>query len=435
MNQYSVKKFFSLLIFWSVGSGCATYQHRIQDGIEKLKSNQVEEAVNHFKVLADKSKDSKDELAYLLDYATALQIAGRYQESAQMFIKADRLNDQLDYISVTQVAGATLGGEESIAYKAESYEKLMINGMNALNFLAINDLESAMVEVRRIDHKIKILQRDVRPDYQFNPFATYLAGLIYEAQGQWDDAFLEYLRTYRLGLKKEILVTDLHRAALQAQRVEQLKSEGIWDELLAKDLKKNDCWLKKQCGMATFIFLRGLGPQKLPLREDPRIPGLYPRKNQVRYFKIKLTPSVTRIPALSFMPQGVDLTREMVGEEIYNVTQVAIETLLADRAALKARRFGAQVAKHVVASRIEEKHKGLGSIALLLMMLSDRADLRQWALLPDAIDLAKVPLPPGDWLWQGEGVDELQQSVISFPGNTIQVKPNKMIFKILRTYK
>ncbi len=84
-----------------------------------LKNGQVSEALEKFKELAD--KDDRDQLVHVMDYAMALQIAGQYKESAKQFLRADKLVDLNDYHSVTNVVGATLGGEEAIQYKGESY--------------------------------------------------------------------------------------------------------------------------------------------------------------------------------------------------------------------------------------------------------------------------------------------------------------------------
>ncbi len=78
----SLKLICLLTIAFTIVS-CASYQSKISHSRELLKKGQFEEALPELEKLA--SDPGKDQLVYLLDYATALQVAGRYQESANAF--------------------------------------------------------------------------------------------------------------------------------------------------------------------------------------------------------------------------------------------------------------------------------------------------------------------------------------------------------------
>ena len=79
--------FFLSLIF----TACASYQSQVSGPREMLKRGQISEALEKFKALAEKPSD--DQLVYLMEYATALQIAGQYKASSEIFIQADKLVD------------------------------------------------------------------------------------------------------------------------------------------------------------------------------------------------------------------------------------------------------------------------------------------------------------------------------------------------------
>lgn len=403
---------------------CATYQDRVQPGVDLVRSGQVDEAVTHFEQLTQDEK-SRDRLAYLLEYATVLQIAGRYQESSKVFIQADKLSEQLDYISISQNTLSALSSEEMIQYKGESYEKIMINAMNALNFIALNDIDSALVEVRRIDEKVKKYKRDNRESYEFNPFASYLSGVLYESLRKWDDAYIAYLKTANLtGASNPFLLSDLNRVAKLSDRTTQLQKEGFYQrELEKQSLGSPGCEAKARCGRLVLIFLQGWGPVKSPQLENPRYPTLLPSFNRTKVLEAEVT-------AL----RGAQ-KRTLQTQTVYNLEQAAIDTLVADQAALVARRFGSAIAKDVVAEQIRQKDELLGFLAWIFMHMSDRADLRQWASLPQTIQMAQLDLPIGDWQLNSKGFTSALEIAEVFAEQKISIQPGKTRFVILRSKK
>jgi hypothetical protein len=68
-------------------------------------------------------------------------------------LKADRLSEQVDYQSVSRIAGSLALNEEMVQYKGDTFEKFFINAYLAMNFLALGDFDSALVEARRINQK------------------------------------------------------------------------------------------------------------------------------------------------------------------------------------------------------------------------------------------------------------------------------------------
>ncbi len=98
-------------------------------------------------------QENGDQLVYLLDYATALQISGKLKESNQVFLKADKLSELVDYHSVSKIAGSLALNEEMVQYKGDTFEKIFINAYLAMNFLEMGNLDDALVEARRINEK------------------------------------------------------------------------------------------------------------------------------------------------------------------------------------------------------------------------------------------------------------------------------------------
>jgi uncharacterized protein len=379
MKILNLKKTFILLVLFA-GTSCATYQSQTTGPRNLLKNGQMTEALEQFKILAE--KNDRDQLVHLMDYAMALQIAGHYKESSQAFIKADKLVDLNDYHSASNVVSATLGGEEMIQYKGESYEKFLINTMNAINFLMLGQYDEALVEARRINDKISKMKMDGRDPYELSPFARYLAGILWEAQKKYDDAYIEYEGAYTLDAGNPLLPGDLIRSSKLARRSETHKK---WKSEFPST-GDNPAWYDKNKGELIVIFQAGWGPEKRA-RQQYRFPELYHVHSQTQQAKV-------------IVDGKAETTRS-----VYNVEGVAMATLEKDFGALVARRVGGIAAKAVVADQVRQKNELLGSIAWVAMNIADRADLRHWSTLPQTIQMVRWPLSPGKYKITLQGKD------------------------------
>ena len=83
------------------------------------------------------------------------------------------------------------------------------------------------------------------------------------------------------------------------------------------------------------------------------------------------------------------------------------------------------VGKKVVAHGVYKKDKGLGVLTDLIMTVSERADLRQWSLLPRTIRIARINLVPGNYNFNLTGVDNFgaEKPICEF--NSIVIKKNE----------
>ena len=79
-------------------------------------------------------------------------------------------------------------------------------------------------------------------------------------------------------------------------------------------------------------------------------------------------------------------------------------------APLFAKRAAVVVGKKVLSREVYKKDQGLGLITDLLLSVSERADLRQWSLLPKSIQVARINVKPGrhNIIVKGNGVYETE---------------------------
>lgn len=372
-----------LLLIWLAGStlACASYQHKLQDTHRLIRNGQPFQASIALKEKA--SKESDDQVVFLLEYATALQLAGELEDSTQAFLQAEQLTEIQDYHSLSRITGSLLLNEGMVQYKGEDYEKVLINAMLGINFLLKGDTEAALVETRKLNEKLYRYRFEAKRDYEQNPFAFYLAAMIWESGRNWDSAYIDFERVYNLNPNIPYLEQDLIRAAKNARRRETLKE---WQKKFP-EVKELSEWNNKEYGELVLIYQQGWGPKKHPHPNWHRIPKLYPVTSQ------------TKRAQLVVEDGPVEPT-----QKIYSVEEVAIKTLDDAYAELITKRVAGVVAKEVVSDQIRQKNQLLGDIAWIGMHLADQADLRQWSTLPESFQIAKVYLKAGTYRVHVQGL-------------------------------
>jgi uncharacterized protein len=408
-------KFIPLLCSLFLMASCATYQGRIAAAKKELTAGDCENSLKSFEKLA--ADGGGDQLLYLLEEGSALQVCKDYQKSNQIFLQADQLSEQVDYQSLSRDLGATLLNEEMIQYKGDTFEKLFINASAALNYLELGQFDEAMVEVRRIDEKYNKFTAEEKNSYELNSFAQYLSGLVWEVSKNYDDACISYQAAYKLDMSFRDVGLDMLSACWRAKRYQEF-------DRLTKTVNPGEDELKyikiKNKNEVIVIYLQGLGPQKTQ-RPDNRI---YP----------KLVPTATSIKKLMAVFQDENGTEQSkMSQPIYSVEKSAIATLEADYSSLVARRLGARVAKEVVADQIRQKDKTLGNIAWLVMVASERADLRNWTLLPETVQVMRLNAAPGSKI-KLTGLNGFQAEAEVLPEIDLSLSDKKKIY-LVRTIK
>lgn len=179
---FNVQFLIVLLVF--LFSGCATWYQRTADFQAAVNMGNFEKANK----LLDKDKKQatgKNRILYYLNKGYVEFMLGNPTHSNQYFETAENLIDEY-HSNVGAEAAALITNPEARPYRPEDFEVIMINFYKALNYIDLNDMEGALVEVRKINIKLNRLN-DKYPDnknrYQRDAFAHLLMGLIYDATG------------------------------------------------------------------------------------------------------------------------------------------------------------------------------------------------------------------------------------------------------------
>ena len=412
-----------IFVFFVSLLSCSLYPMRGQKSLRFLKKREPLKAARIIEKFAKKKGD--DQLVYLLDYATFLQSAEKYEESLQAFLKAELLSEVKDYHSLSRITGSIFLNEGMVQYKGEDYEKLLINVMLAINFLSKGDKEAALVETRKINEKLYRYKHEAKKNYEQNVFAYYLAALIWESDKKWEDAYLDYKKAYELDPHIPYLKEDLIRLSFLAQHLDEYKK---WEKKFKMEFKKE--WHGKDSGEIIFIFQQGFGPRKYPHPKFPRIPKLFPVKSYIKKSLVQVQKTLN--------PPSREVVKEKVGHQIlyleetqvlYSVQDVAIKTLDDKYKALIAKRLAGIVAKEVVSHQVEKHNEGLGGLLRLGLHIVDRADLRQWSSLPQTFQVSRIRLKSGKYKIKIFGLNSDGKRMRNpFLVKEVKVLPRKKVF-------
>lgn len=394
---------FLLIFTCAVVAGCASYQSKVSGFDNDLRAHRPADAA---KLLEPKAEaDGDDQVVYLFEYATALQMANQYKESNKAFMKAEDLTEIKDYHSLSRIAGSLLLSQSMIQYKGEDYEKVLIDAMLAVNFLMVGDFENAMAMARRLNDKLYKYKYEAKRNYEQNPFAYYLTALMFENDRDPDNAYVQFKKAYELKPSFPYLREDLIRGARNAHRDDDLDN---WKKQFPGVQVPN----QRNTGEIVLIFQQGWGPKKRPNPSFPRVPKLYPTYSATTWARLEVENG----------PQ--ELT-----QVIFSVQDTSIKELDDQYASLIAMRAAGIATKAVVADQIRQKNELLGALAWVGMNAADQADLRQWTSLPATFQIAKVRLTPGKYRVRvvglnSQGLPTGEQD----PWREVEVRPSKKTF-------
>lgn len=380
--------------------GCATvYEDTATSAWDQMASGEIDEALNDYE---ENVTSKNDYLLKLMDQAILLRVAGRYEESNEKFFEAAEIIELAGYNTVTDEVSTILTNERQKVYQGEDFEKVLIHAYLALNFIALRDWQAALVETRKVNEILYIMINEGQKPYKLDAFARYLGGLIYDSQGETNDAYIAYNKTYEidptLRQRFPVIEFDLIRTAKLmgfSQELKAFKQEFGQDraeQILSEFQKKN--------AQMVLVFESGLSPRKYSTKErhygsgkgGSTVEALVPvahyqrRKSDIVAAEIELFP----------VGEGQAIAKS-VSASLSDIAQTAKEHLQDRmgkhiRKALLQASVKAGIATGVgVATDSEE----LGLLAgLALFALSD-ADTRSWLLLPERLQVAKIYVEPG----------------------------------------
>ncbi len=415
------------LIFLSVCiivlSSCATYYTRNIKFQEAVADGRLDDAQ---KLLEKNKKEAEGRNKFLWQvnsgYVASMQ--ANYEQSNVDFNQADFIAE--DYRkNLGAEALALISNPMMKPYKPEDFEVVMINCYKAFNYLQLNDFENALVEAKRINIRLNALN-DKYPNnknrYRNDAFAQVMMGLIYDANQDYNNAFIAYRNAL------EIYQTD-YKDLFNVTVPEQLKQDLLrtaYKTGFYSDVKKYEKMFNlkyepsKDKANLVFFWLNGFGPVKAEWSINfTLIPGQggmvtfandelglnFPffvgngqgnsSLSNLRFLRVAFPKYVERQPVFNQASINLDGNRYPL-YKAEDINQIAFKTLqdrMLREMANSLLRLAMKKSLEMVASN---ENKGLGAVVSIANALTEKADTRNWQTLPYSISYTRVPLNDGE---------------------------------------
>lgn len=347
----------------------------------------------------------------VLERATLLQALGSYQASRVNFSAAE---GELEFLDLSRDAGGKIS-EYLISASAKKYrttpvEKLFLNSLNLLNYLALGDLSGARVEARRWR-----LMRDYLRDHDkgqaltlCSAFGAFMAGYTFEKSGKPEQAlryYAEALRYAELPFLGPWLASLGQKHAYRSQELQNAMDQAGPSPNLE--------------GTADLMVIAMVG--QVPYRAPKRVPvGL--AVGLAAHFFVG-SPELLERGATKFVnypelvvsstgPTGAQLR---VGGQAQSLNLVANASLAVQdefdrlRPRIVAAALSRTLSRAALAYGVEEgtnaAQRGddsggllgflLGSALEVSLVAADKPDTRSWSVLPGYFYVTRMALPAG----------------------------------------
>ncbi len=458
--------FFLLVLLFGL-AGCATYTAKFKDLRPELASGEFEAALT----TVEKQSGSKDRLLYYLERGMILHYAERYGESNEAFAAAERTADELYTKSISEGAFSLFSNDNAISYRARPYEMAMVPYFKGLNYIYLGQRDAAQVEARRaslllskyVEAPLDGLRDDDKSELEIirnNAFLLYFSGMLYDWDGELNDAFIAYRNAAvafqqnagLLGLEiPPSLGRDLTRVGARLgfrSELDELRrmNPDIFAEVGAdslpvtrEDYEKMSRW-RQGNGEVVLLLEAGYVPLKTQIRFDiPIFEG--EAYNDPDYWAWQLWAGMGNMQALVkghnveywlsvAAPElqdgqtgpigGARISAGVGGSHavtyrVENLSRQARITFDAEKPSIFFKTILRGLTKYLASRGAEKAAGGWGKLAANIFgAVTESADTRSWLTLPEHVNMARLSLPPG--------VYDLQVELLDHHGRPLQTE-------------
>jgi len=412
-----------ILSFCCILSGCSTmgfndlfndYATQMTPVRHAIENNNLEEAQS---LIAKNSAMHSSYLLNQLEQARLNDLANVPSDAQTKFENVyTQMQNKREAAKVQLSAGleqsnALFTNDSAITYVPPAYEMSMLHSFKALNYVYKNDIEGALVEVRRankvqvdaladnqtdIDSTVKEAQqhypsmsnvtRDVKNGFQ-NAYTFYLSALLYQSAKQYDDAYIDYKKALAIQPDNIYLQRDVMRLA---------KKQGF-DQDLAEFKKRYSeaSSISANQGEVVVLFEQGLVPKQDEFKL--RLP-IYTSGGDARFYSLAMpvykdNAYVRGVNNINIDSQSLELS------PLVHIEALAAKTLEEQIPAKVARQVLRLVAKEKVRAELARSAGDVGNIlANIYNLASEQADTRSWLTLPNQISVARSSVSAGEHL-------------------------------------
>lgn len=401
-------------------TSCASIQTQIshyEDIDREFTNRNYKRAISEIVEAKKEGKyEEKDKVLYYLDIGIALHNAKEYEKSNKFLSIAEQAIEENFTKSISKLATSMILNDNVLDYPGEDYEDIFTNILMSLNYIHLNNLEDAMVEVRRIDVKLSKLQDKYRgvanklsktkenvkfkvgqTNLRYSALGSYLSMLSYLHFGKYDDARIDRERV---------------------EKSTPAKMRGFLDEVFETPARGKVplypiCFIGKSPLKNPLELSLDLNPDlnlgriTIPGEEKPTLFFRYEGEEDL-HFKFAV-PTITdrdsRIERIRILVNGKFKGEMHYLEDFGNVARMTFEVkkpIIYLRAGLRTflKAMLDKKATEEIDKKTEDK-KILGAILKIFVDvatdITESADLRCWRTIPGHSYVGKIELSPGTY--------------------------------------
>lgn len=403
-------------------SACASFYEGSYEYNRQFEQGNLEQALKTLRSSNVYNRTNSKFLAYV-NNGLLLSVMGKYDESNSYFEKAYLFGEDFR-INYAREAASYLTNPTVTIYRGEDHEHLVLLYFKALNFLKMEKYEEALVECRRLN--IRLLQLSDQynsPDrYKRDAFIHNLMGIIYQANKDWNNAFIayrnaleiyeeDYTRLFGYGAPEQ-LKADLLCAAWKTGFSDEFsfyKDKFGWDDFKVEDADAElvffwhnglspikDEWginfLIRRSGDMFIFYNDQLGlSYAFPVTEDRDRNSL----NQLEVFRVAFPKYVERpqyyTDARIVLEDGESYPLQLTED----INKIAFKSLQ-ERMGLEFSKALIRVAlKKATEYSARKEDESFGAMIGWINAMTEKADTRNWQSLPHSIYYSRVPLAEG----------------------------------------
>jgi len=409
-----------LLLIFSVVvlPGCATTSifSSYPSQILPLKQQVINKQYKVAQDKLEKHRSDNDKILYLMERGRISQIAQDHQGSIEDFkqvIAAMEANEEKARISLSGTASqgtALLTNDNAIPYSGDAYERVFVHHFQAMNYLFADNVNGALVEVRRANEQQKLAftkhedeitdaeQKRAQNDSKFmssfaaldvaagrvknsfqNAYTFYASGVLYEVLGSLNDAYIDYKKALEIFPDNPYLQQDVLRLSKQlGMREDHQRFKKTFSVQLEPPGDDK--------GEIIVFFEHGFAPVK----QQIKVPFFIGSQVHTAAFPIYGNIWESTSPLNLSYSNGSALGKT---SPIVYVQALAAKALQERLPSMLVR----QVLRVASKKQMVDKTSGFGQLAVgILNIITENADQRSWQTLPNDAQIFRAYIPAGE---------------------------------------
>ncbi|UCG52356.1 MAG: hypothetical protein JSW58_02040 [Candidatus Latescibacterota bacterium] len=402
-------------------------------------------------------------LLYLYEKGLILHYDNDYEASNSAFEKAEELYDDLYTKSLGREMGSLMMSDNVTKYRGERFEAAMINYYKILNYLYLEEPQGALVECRRLNHRLETFSDDVDSVYVNDPFLQYLTGMVYLAAGELNDADV----SLRAALDAYEKLKDRYEVevppSIYCDLAECAEARGDLEAASHHRDAAESCGGhddKEGSGTLNLFIEGGYVSYKvernavIPIYKDEFVDDLDKHNlaeglahrygepieaNRGLHYLLRIAvPEMVSLPE-PFMDAGVNVyvdgrARGARAPVVENLDVLAHDAFGARQGSIILKTVFRALTKYLASVTARKKDVIAGWVVNAFGVSTEAADTRSWATLPQTIRMARLVLPEGVYDLRLTLYGRFLEEDESFTIEDVEVVAGRPTFLNLRVY-